>query len=345
MSVNKNITRSKREEVRRLKEQREGLKRKRQKFTHYGATDPGEESDKKSTTSHCIPLQYILQYTMDFATGRDPSNSNPTETVPAGASASTAPFVPPGQDFNMASPQSDCTSVPAATSASSSTPGALQPGGMATAAAVASGVASSLMQVDSPCHSPKMTPASSSSNLTAPPLEEVSEGALKDEDTPMDVEDGDEMNTSNGHGGLSKNGCDPTANGTPANACSNTSATESEKAKSSCTSAAERPKPRSVSEEERRVIMVRTKHPNSGMSRVTSHFKFYPMHLKIFLFNAIAVYKSSLICYFRTACPGGKRRSWKTYQRLKLALPRSMEQSQQCTQILVLNNMNIVFTQ
>uniref|UniRef100_A0A0K2V7C5 Ubiquitin specific peptidase 25 [Ovis aries] n=1 Tax=Lepeophtheirus salmonis TaxID=72036 RepID=A0A0K2V7C5_LEPSM len=57
MASNKNITRHKREQTRILKEKRDILSNKLNKFTHYGSTS---ESEK-------IPLSRVLQYAMEFA--------------------------------------------------------------------------------------------------------------------------------------------------------------------------------------------------------------------------------------------------------------------------------------
>ena len=256
MSVNKNITRSKREEVRQLNEEREGLKRKRQKFTHYGA-DGNSNSEEKSNSSTAstaadkgnnIPLQNILQYTMDFASGRDPSASSSSSS--AATTTSSSSNVPSGQDFNMASPSSDAVLAAASS---------LGAAAAAASTVAASGVVSSLMQVDSPVHSPKMTPASSTSNLATAAASGGAGEGLKDEDTPMDVEEEVDEITSNE---TDKPGCDgPTGNvAAAANEvkCVTVAATRTEASAVGLEdkASADRPKPRGISEEELRVIMV-----------------------------------------------------------------------------------------
>ena len=128
VSLNKAVTKVKREEVRALKERRAVLKSKLDKFTHYGQNLP-------ATT---MPLPDILQRTLDFAQSQS---------------------------------QSFCNKPPSNVSALA---------------------ASSLMQVDSPVSSPKMTPASSLSNLTntstATAVAIASDQALGDGDEAMEVE-------------------------------------------------------------------------------------------------------------------------------------------------------------
>jgi ubiquitin carboxyl-terminal hydrolase 25/28 len=131
---NRVVTRRKREEVRRLKANKEELDSRLQRFTEYTGNNSAEAEKKLS-------LQLVLQYAMDFTT----------------SSASVA-------DINMASP-------PDAGSKFASAPAAV--------------AASNLMQVDSPCGSPKMTPASSVSNLAN--TKDGDPGAAMAED-PMDVE-------------------------------------------------------------------------------------------------------------------------------------------------------------
>ena len=130
VSLNKAVTKVKREEVRALKERRAALKSKLDKFTHYGQNLPAAST---------MPLPDILQRTLDFAQ------------------------------------QSQQQSFPN------------KPGN-----AVAALAASSLMQVDSPVSSPKMTPASSLSNLANTSTTAVatvpSDQALVDGDEAMEVE-------------------------------------------------------------------------------------------------------------------------------------------------------------
>ena len=128
MAENKVVTRAKRDEIRSLKKSRENHKERLQKFTQYGAGD-----DK-------MPLSAILQGVLDFASSGVPSN----QQLSSNASTTTG-------DSLMTSPEnSNPAANPSQITASS--------GHLPTAL-------SNLMQVDSPCHSPKMTPASSQTNL------------------------------------------------------------------------------------------------------------------------------------------------------------------------------------
>ena len=126
--ANKDATRVKREEVRRLKINKEDLLAKLKKYTEFAGistTDSGEEAPAKKMP---MPIQLVLQYAMDFASTPQPSS-----------------------DVNMASPLDGSNLL----QQNQQQPNLLK------------AAASNLMQVDSPCGSPKMTPASSVTNLTS----------------------------------------------------------------------------------------------------------------------------------------------------------------------------------
>ena len=141
MEENKNVTREKREEVRRLKEKRSELKTKLEKFTNYGNDEPK------------MPLQTILQYTLDFASSNCNGNNNNLQHPPQAS------------DCNMPSPNP----IPAPTVTMHPVP-------------------SSVMQVDSPCPSPKLTPATSINNLAGE--DTMADTNSNKEEMPMDVEMG-----------------------------------------------------------------------------------------------------------------------------------------------------------
>ena len=132
VSLNKTVTKMKRDQVRALKERRAILKSRLDKFTQYGQEASG------------ISLPVILQRTLDFA----------------------------------------------------QTPFAKKEVSMAALAA------SSLMQVDSPVSSPKMTPASSLSNLACQ-FDNSASAALPEADEAMDVEMTGEVGKE-----VDMNGCD-----------------------------------------------------------------------------------------------------------------------------------------
>ncbi|XP_077483445.1 ubiquitin carboxyl-terminal hydrolase 25-like isoform X2 [Amblyomma americanum] len=86
MEYNKNITRSKREEVRRLKEERERLKKKLDKYVQYGS------GPKR------VPLQDVLQYTLEFVESKAAQQKNeeaemasPSSSLGVGSPGSSPP--------------------------------------------------------------------------------------------------------------------------------------------------------------------------------------------------------------------------------------------------------------
>ena len=161
MAGNKHVTREKRDQVRSLKERRVDLASRLEKYTHYG---PKESPENPGGGGEKMALANILQSAMDFASASSPENA---------ASSPSSTAVP---DISMASPPS--ATQPGSSGATTSSAA----GTSSTSAAPSSANAhllSSLMQVDSPCGSPKtMTPATSLSNL-----------AKADEDESMEVED------------------------------------------------------------------------------------------------------------------------------------------------------------
>ena len=153
MDTNKNITRRKRDEVRRLKETRSHLKARLEKFTKYRGSavhetvDNPNDNGSSSTTSEAatyLPLPAILQYALDFANAGDGMLSGINQLSSAGV----------GRDVSMSSPSNDVHSA----SHLSSQAGPVQQLHQQSA-----------MQIDSPCGSPKVTPASSVSNLISAP--------------------------------------------------------------------------------------------------------------------------------------------------------------------------------
>ena len=133
--ANKAATRVKREEVRRLKSNKEDLQARLKKYTEFAGSSSAESCEEPPAKKMPMPIQLVLQYAMDFA---------------------SAP--PPSSDVNMASPLDGSNLLQQSQQ---------QPSLMKAAA-------SNLMQVDSPCGSPKMTPASSVANLnsgTSEPME------------------------------------------------------------------------------------------------------------------------------------------------------------------------------
>ena len=136
---NKVATRVKREEVRRLKVNKEDLQAKLNKYTEFAGNSTADSSCEEPPAKKMpMPLQLVLQYAMDFAATPQPSS-----------------------DVNMASPLDGSNLLQQQQQ---------QPSLIKTAA-------SNLMQVDSPCGSPKMTPASSVTNLASVASE------------PMDMDD------------------------------------------------------------------------------------------------------------------------------------------------------------
>ena len=132
---NKVATRVKREEVRRLKVNKEDLQAKLNKYTEFAGSSTADSCEEPPAKKMPMPIQLVLQYAMDFASTPQPSS-----------------------DVNMASPLDGSNLLQQ---------NQQQPSLMKTAA-------SNLMQVDSPCGSPKMTPASSVTNLatgTSEPME------------------------------------------------------------------------------------------------------------------------------------------------------------------------------
>lgn len=158
MVANKNVTRDKREQVKRLKEQRVELASKLERFTHFGS-----ENEK-------ISLSNVLQYTMDFANAGHGSMQ-----ASGDGNVTLAP------DISMASPPEGLQHQQPHQTQHQQHQQQHQPPMPST------NVATSLMQVDSPCPSPKMTPAHSLSNLVASGSNNGHETA-KDESMPMDVE-------------------------------------------------------------------------------------------------------------------------------------------------------------
>ncbi len=216
MSENKDVTRSKRESVRALKESREELRTRLDKFTNYGG-------------SH-VRLQDILLHTMNFA----------------GSYKTSVP------DVSMGSPPSDATVTTTTVS-----------GPTASLTAVPSSL---MMQVDSPCQSPSMTPASSTTNLSS--NDGAAAGTIKggadqcpqakeDSTAPMDVEmkedEGDEVET--------KPGCDKVSEEeekkqTAATSAAVTAAPRGDTEGISAQFLTKEPSPRHVSDLELRVIQV-----------------------------------------------------------------------------------------
>ena len=161
MDANKNVTRRKRDEVRRLKETRSHLKARLEKFTKYRGSAAHENADNpndnlsSSTATETgsntfLPLPKILQYALDFANAGDGSlgGNNPLSSAGAGRRC----------DVSMNSPSNDAHSH----SHLSSQAGPVQQLHQQSA-----------MQIDSPCGSPKVTPASSVSNLNSAQGEKI----------------------------------------------------------------------------------------------------------------------------------------------------------------------------
>lgn len=90
MEYNKNITRSKREEVCRLKSERERLKRKLDKYVQYGS------GPKR------VPLQDVLQYTLEFVESKAALQKNLLEEAEMGSPSSSL-----GQGSPVGSPHDD----------------------------------------------------------------------------------------------------------------------------------------------------------------------------------------------------------------------------------------------
>ncbi|KAL1430131.1 hypothetical protein MTO96_002390 [Rhipicephalus appendiculatus] len=82
MEYNKNITRSKREEVRRLKAERERLRRQLDKYIQYGS------GPKR------VPLQDVLQYTLEFVESKASQQKN--EEAEMGSPSSSLGLCSPG---------------------------------------------------------------------------------------------------------------------------------------------------------------------------------------------------------------------------------------------------------
>ena len=155
MDTNKNVTRRKRDEVRRLKETRSHLKARLEKFTKYRGSSAQENADnpndngRSSTTSEAasntyLPLPSILQYALDFA--------NASNGTTGGNNGLGSSGIGRGCDVSMNSPSNDSHAI----SHLSSQAGPVQQLHQQSA-----------MQIDSPCGSPKVTPASSVSNLNS----------------------------------------------------------------------------------------------------------------------------------------------------------------------------------
>ena len=166
MDTNKTITRRKRDEVRRLKEKRAHLKARLDKFTKYRGTAAHENVDNptdnvsssttENNTNTFLPLPAILQYALDFANAGERMVGNDT---------SSSGVAGRGCDVSMNSPSNDAHHVPHHSS-------------QAAAGPVQHLHQQSAMQIDSPCGSPKVTPASSVSNLIAGPGKIVAAGIL-----------------------------------------------------------------------------------------------------------------------------------------------------------------------
>ncbi len=133
MSENRQVTRQKRQLVQALKKKREELQTRLKTFTDYGE---GEQR---------LPLPLILQYAMQFAAAgpNSPASGQPQQQ---GDVIMPSPHVPDASGCNNANANSHQHQEQAP---SSSAP-ALHPA-----------ASSHLMQVDSPCPSPGMTPATS----------------------------------------------------------------------------------------------------------------------------------------------------------------------------------------
>ena len=158
MHRNKIITRRKRDEVRRLKEKRAHLKARLERYTKYrGAHTEPDNVDNPKNDSHSItatndnatnttllPLPEILQYALDFANSREGR---------VNSSALSSNITARACDVSMNSPSNDAHSV--------SNPSGHPP----PAGPIQHLHQQSAMQIDSPCGSPKVTPASSVSNL------------------------------------------------------------------------------------------------------------------------------------------------------------------------------------
>ena len=159
MHTNKTVTRRKRDEVRRLKEKRAHLKARLEKFSKYQGTaniqqkvDNPNDIVSSSTSPEVVantflPLPEILQYALDFA--------NAGEGRVSSSCSLTTGMQTRGCDVSMSSPSND------AHGSSSNLPN--QP----LAGPVQHLHQQSAMQIDSPCGSPKVTPASSVSNLNS----------------------------------------------------------------------------------------------------------------------------------------------------------------------------------
>ncbi len=125
--------------------------------------------------------------------------------------------------------------------------------------AVSSVAAATLMQVDSPCGSPRVTPASSLANLSVPNNACASEAADGDDDTPMDVEMSPEKENScvssepNEAGAVVSNslGCDSISKGGVLSPVSSQKMAMSQVAN---------PSPRHVTEAEIHVLQVKYNH-------------------------------------------------------------------------------------
>jgi len=159
MHTNRIITRRKRDEVRRLKERRANLNARLDRFTNYRGIPSSAEQNEQGSTSEQekdsihLPLPTILKYALDFANTACPGR----DMVPrAGAAAR-------GCDVSMNSPSTNETLTGAGSGGQQ--PTQLQAGPVHQLQQQHA----SAMQVDSPCGSPKVTPASSVSNLNAAP--------------------------------------------------------------------------------------------------------------------------------------------------------------------------------
>ena len=161
MHNNRDITRRKRDEVRRLKEKRAHFKTRLEKFTNYRGSAAQEVVNSSSNTMtssapnentsnpNVLPLPTILQYALDFANAAmSPSNLG-NSTVTSSVAQTR------GCDVSMNSPSNDALGA---------THTHVQP-----QAGPIQHLHQSAMQVDSPCGSPKVTPASSVSNLITAP--------------------------------------------------------------------------------------------------------------------------------------------------------------------------------
>ena len=165
MYNNRDITRRKRDEVRRLKEKRAHLKTRLEKFTNYRGSAAQEVNSSTNTVAssapnenisnpNVLPLPTILQYALDFANAAM-SPTNLGNNIVTSSVAQTR-----GCDVSMNSPSNDALGA---------THTHVQP-----QAGPIQQLHQSAMQVDSPCGSPKVTPASSVSNLITGPAGKIS---------------------------------------------------------------------------------------------------------------------------------------------------------------------------